>query len=202
MSEIINPLISEELLFTYGANTISYYEKDLVFSVGSEARNYYQIQQGSVRMYNLHENGKEFVQGEFQDGESFGEPPLFGNFPYPASAVATKDSILMVVPKKQFLQLLKDHFELQLQFMSMLSKRLSYKAMILKEISMHSPEHRILTLVDFLKSKYGDGDSYEVDLTRQQIANLTGLRVETVIRATKQLEQQGEIEIINRKIHR
>ncbi len=202
MSQIIKPLIDEELLLDYGAQLVSYSEKEVIFSSKTEARNYYQIQKGSVRMFNLHENGKEFVQGEFHEGESFGEPPLFGDFPYPASAVAAKDSALYVLPKSKLFQLLKDHFDLHLEFMALLSKRLSYKAMILKEISMHSPEHRILTLVDFLKSKYGSEGKYEVDLTRQQIANLTGLRVETVIRAFKQLETQGEIEIRNRKIYR
>ncbi|MDC8003821.1 Crp/Fnr family transcriptional regulator [Aureisphaera galaxeae] len=202
MSEIINPIISEDILSSYGAQLHSFGDKDLIFSSNTEARNYYQIQHGSIRMFNLHENGKEFVQGEFYDGESFAEPPLFGDFPYPASAVATKKSSIFVLPKDRFLQLLKDHFELQLQFMGLLSRRLSYKAMILKEISIHSPEHRILTLVDFMKAKYGNDNTYEVDLTRQQIANLTGLRVETVIRAFKQLESQGEIEIINRKIYR
>ena len=37
-------------------------------------------------------------------------------------------------------------------------------------------------------------------LTRQQIANLTGMRVETVIRATKALENRGRVSIIKGKV--
>ena len=74
--------------------------------------------------------------------------------------------------------------------------------MIMKEISVHTPEHRILTLINFLKEKESPNTKYLVSLRRQQIANLTGLRVETVIRAVKQLEREGEIEIIQRKICR
>lgn len=41
---------------------------------------------------------------------------------------------------------------------------------------------------------------YEVSLTRQQLADLTGLRVETVIRTIKNLATKKKLEIINRKI--
>ncbi|WP_238349718.1 helix-turn-helix domain-containing protein [Chryseobacterium cucumeris] len=39
-----------------------------------------------------------------------------------------------------------------------------------------------------------------VPLTRQQIANLTGLRVETVIRSIKKMEREHILKLIGRKI--
>jgi len=41
-----------------------------------------------------------------------------------------------------------------------------------------------------------------VEITRQQIADLTGLRVETVIRSIKSLERKGELSIVKRKVYR
>ena len=72
------------------------------------------------------------------------------------------------------------------------------------EISTHEPEHRILKLIDYLKSqdKISLDTKYRVELTRQQIADLTGLRVETVIRAVKSLERKKELQIEDRKIFR
>lgn len=195
-------MIPETLLLEFDAQEITFAENDFVVKEDSSVSFFYQIKTGSVKMFNLNEDGKEFVQGIFSDGESFGEPPLFGDFGYPAAAVATQKSILYRLPKQKFLQLLEENFELHLKVTSNLSKRLAYKAMIMKEISVHSPEHRILTLVDFLKEKEGLSSKFMVSLTRQEIANLTGLRVETVIRAVKQLERNGEIEIIHRKIYR
>ncbi len=73
------------------------------------------------------------------------------------------------------------------------------------EISSQEPEHRLLKLIDysitFFKIEKGK-DGYKIDLTRQQMADLTGLRVETVIRAIKTLERKNEIKIINRKVFR
>ncbi len=195
-------MINENILLQYDAEVIKYSAKETIFSENQRALFYFQVQHGEVKMYNLNEDGKEFVQGMFTDGESFGEPPLFGDFKYPASAIAISDVHIIRLGKVAFFSLLKEHFDIHLQMTATLSRRLSYKAMIMKEISVYPPEHRVLTVIDFLKQKDGNPANYQIELTRQQIADLTGLRVETVIRAVKQLEENEEIKIINRKIHR
>ena len=43
-------------------------------------------------------------------------------------------------------------------------------------------------------------DAIKVNLTRQQIANMTGLRVETVIRTIRHLNEIGSLDIVNGKV--
>ena len=75
--------------------------------------------------------------------------------------------------------------------------------MIMKEISSHDARHRILAFLDYLKQEYGqDEGSFLINLTRQQLSNLLGIRVETVIRTVKLLAQDGEIELKGRKMYR
>jgi CRP-like cAMP-binding protein len=195
-------MIPENLLLDFGATVEKFIVSEVIIVEKKRADFYFQIRIGEVKMYNVNENGKEFVQGIFYDGESFGEPPLFGDFRYPASASAVKATELYKLPKSKLFELLTENPEINLKFTKALAKRLYYKATILKEISVHPPEHRILALIDFLKNKYGTDALFQVELTRQQIADLTGLRVETVIRAIKQLEQDGEIKLIKHKVFR
>lgn len=195
-------MISEILLLKYGATIENVDASEIIISEKKRADFYFQIKIGEVKMFNLNEQGKEFVQGIFYDGESFGEPPLLGDFKYPASAVAVKPTELYKFSKTKLFELLVDNPEVNLKFTKALAKRLYYKATILKEISVHPPEHRILALIDFLKNKYGTEELFQVELTRQQIADLTGQRVETVIRAIKQLELDGELKLIKHKVFR
>lgn len=195
-------MIPENLLLDYGASLEKYDASEIIVSEKKRADFYFQIKTGEVKMYNLNENGKEFVQGFFYDGESFAEPPLFADFKYPASAAAVKPTEAYKLSKTKLFDLLSHSPEISLKFTKAMAKRLYYKATILKEISVHPPEHRILTLIDFLKRKYGTEGLFQVELTRQQIADLTGQRVETVIRAIKELEKEGEIQIIQRKVFR
>jgi CRP-like cAMP-binding protein len=75
--------------------------------------------------------------------------------------------------------------------------------MILTEISAHKPEHRLTTILNYFKSKIADdGDNHPVliPFTRQQLADMTGLRVETVIRTIKKMEHSGKLELEEHKI--
>lgn len=195
-------MIPEFLLMDYNAELETFTAAQIVFNEETTAHFYYQIKTGEVKMFNLNESGKEFVQGVFYDGESFGEPPLFADFKYPASAIATRNSRIYKLSKSKLFELLAAHPEIHLKFSQALANRLFYKSTILKGISSQPPETRILTLIDFLKKEKEIEDLYQVELTRQQIADMTGLRVETVIRTVKKLEQNGEIQIIKRKVFR
>lgn len=198
-------MIAENLLLDFGAKKISYSKGDQLFREGDTALNYYQVSSGEVKMNNFNLDGKEFIQGIFSPGQSFGEPPLFANVKYPANAEAITDSEVLQLHKEGFQQLLASNPEVHLKITETLAKRLFYKAIMASEISSQEPEHRILRILDYLKKyvhKKEDRFSFKVDLTRQQIADLTGLRVETVIRATKSLEKKGELRIQNRKVYR
>jgi len=84
-----------------------------------------------------------------------------------------------------------------------LAERLYHKFIMLENNSSLNPEVRIKGVLDYQKSfveevqKY----SYEVPLTRQQLASMTGLRVETVIRTIKNIEKSGVLQIVNGKIY-
>jgi CRP-like cAMP-binding protein len=73
------------------------------------------------------------------------------------------------------------------------------------EIASEDPEHRVLQLIDYAIKHFNlnqNENGYFVDFTRQQIGDLTGLRVETVIRTIKALEKKRMLKIINRKVYR
>lgn len=198
-------MIPEKLLLHYGAHNKLFMKNEFIFQQGQRAHYYYQILTGEVKMNNLRENGKEFIQSFFLASQSFGEPPLFSEITYPANAVATQDSEILCLPKEQFLTLLLENPDIHLEVTTAIASRLYYKAIMASEISSQEPEHCILRILDYLKEdvyKLTEPFSFKVNLTRQQIADLTGLRVETIIRATKSLEKKNEIVIKKRKIYR
>ena len=198
-------MIPENLLLDFGAKKVDYTKGDRLFSEGDSALNFYQVSTGEIKMNNYNADGKEFIQGFFSQGQSFGEPPLFANVKYPANAEATSDTQVLLLHKERFLELLTRHPDLHLEITETLAKRLFYKAIVMSEISSQEPEHRILRILEYLKKhvhRLEGRFAFKVDLTRQQIADLTGLRVETVIRAIKGLEMKKEIVIRKTKVYR
>lgn len=198
-------MIPTKLLIDFDAEIKEFKKEDLIFSENNSARNYYQIKSGIVKMNNYNDDGKEFIQGIFYKEQSFGEPPLFIDVNYPANAVAVENSVLYVLPKERFFELLEIHSDVHFNITKNLAKRLYYKAIIASEISSQEPSHRILRFFDYLKHDIHQSPekfSLKISYTRQQISDLLGLRVETVIRAIKQLEKQGEVKILKRKVYR
>lgn len=194
-------MIKEELLIEYGAVTKHLSRGQMLFQEGDEAIFFYQIRKGSIKMNNYNDEGKEMIQGIFKKGDSFGEPAIFGAFPFPANAIAIEDSSLICLEKFKFLEFLKKNVDISIELLAVLSKRLRFKAMISKEIKGYQAEHQIMTLLQYLKKNAGVEEEYLVDITRQTIANLTGLRVETVIRAMQNLRQKGMLSARNRKLY-
>ncbi|MFN2260723.1 MAG: Crp/Fnr family transcriptional regulator [Psychroflexus sp.] len=196
-------MIDPNLLLEFHAELLKLEKGSPIFDYGSKAQFYFQVKSGEVKMNNFNRDGKEFIQGIFYANQSFGEPPLFASVTYPAGAETITDAEIYRLPKNDFFDLLKKHPEAHFKVSEVLASRLYYKAIMASEISSQEPEHRILRLLDYTK-KHIHGltpsEVMEVDFTRQQIADLTGLRVETVIRACKALEKKGDIRINKRKI--
>ncbi|MBK7936006.1 MAG: Crp/Fnr family transcriptional regulator [Lewinellaceae bacterium] len=196
--------ISSELLCGYGAVVKEFRRHDEIFREGRVAFYYFQIESGLVKMVNRGEE-HDFIQGIFTEGDSFGEPAMIGEFPYPASAITIVDTRLLALPRKHFVELLRDHFDLHLRFSIHMCQRVLIKTEALKIINMGQPEERIMAVIELLKSKlprekYGCDGHFVVPVTRQEIADMAGLRVETVIRKVSVLEEQGKLRICDRKI--
>ena len=191
-------MIPTELLKQYDAQTLNLDKDVIIFEQDSRADYFNQIITGQVAMVTTNEDGKEFTQGMFSDGESFGDPVLFLELPYPSTAIALTETTVIRLYKDSFFQLLKENPEVLLNITRHLSELLHFKTKMATEISLYSPEHRILTLLQHIKLS---DEPERIDLTRQQIANLTALRVETVIRAIKSLEEDGKLQIIDRKVY-
>src|SRR5688572_17719800 len=187
-----------KILEKYHARLVSLRKDQVLFHGGDKALDYFQIEEGSVKMFIASNDGQEFIQGIFTRGESFGEPALIGNFPYPGGVVALERSKVWKLPGDLFLQMLKENFNLHLKMDQVLCQRLRYKSMVLSEISSYEPEHRIIALLKYYKTKNALSDAVDqmiVPYTRQQLADMSGLRVETVIRTVKKMEKEGKLKL-------
>ena len=192
--------IDLDLLFSYGAIAKEYKKNDVIFYEDDMANFYFQVVEGCVRMFNSNDEGKEFTQGYFCEGQSFGEPPIFIDEKYPATAVAFQDCKIIKLAKDKFLKSLDEYPSIQKQFLRLLAQRIHSKAKPSKDIINQKPEFRIVAFLNANK-KYTCDKKEVVPFTRQEIANFTGLRVETVIRTLSKMKADKKIDIINHKIY-
>lgn len=193
-------MFPSKVLEKYHAKLVSLLKDQVLCHEGDSATDYFQVESGSVKMFSGNSEGQEFIQGIFSKGESFGEPALIGKFPYPGSVKAIEPAKIWKLPGDYFFQMLQENFQLHLKMDQVLCQRLRYKSMVLSEISSYDPEHRIISLLNYHKSKNGNGGKIIIPFTRQQLADMSGLRVETVIRTVKKMEKDKKLILDGHKI--
>ncbi|KAA2223596.1 Crp/Fnr family transcriptional regulator [Chryseobacterium sediminis] len=196
-------IICEDLLFSRGAILEKYDAGDSVFKEGTAAKYYFQIRHGTVKMNTFLEDGKEFVHGLPFDGHCIGESYLFTSHHYAINAIAVTSCEIIKISKTKFLQLLLEKPELMLEINKYTADRLHFRYMISSFLAISDPIVKLTKLFDHLKKYFGFEEAYSflIPYTRQQIATLTGLRVETVIRYVKKMQELKLVKIESSKIY-
>ena len=201
-------MIDIDTLICYGATYKKVAKGEIIFLEGSQGRYYHQLETGRVKWINVDDSGKEFVQKIISPGESFGDMPMLDDGPYVATAIADVDSMVIRLPKEMFLQLLRENPAIHFSFTRLMAQRLREKFIILKEVASQDPERKVSTIIEMYKSVHESEQDCcpechktKIGLTRQEIADMTGLRVETVIRTIRNLHEKGKLKIQRGKVY-
>lgn len=151
---------------------------------------------GEIRVYKCGESGREITLYEIGPGETciLNASCILGNNAYPANAVTTAASTLVLVPALDFKRLLDSDGAMRTFVFSLLSKRLTEVMELVHEVAFGRLDER---LVDYLVEKSGDGI---LAVTHQKIANDLGTSREVVSRLLKDLERQGRVRLARNEI--
>jgi len=195
-------IIDQNLLQLYGAETTQFKAHDTIFQEGDTPKRYYQITEGRVKLNHYDEDGKEIIQSILFSGQSVCELLLFITEKYPVNAITLTPCEIITIAKDNFFKLLADHPNVSLDINKFISERLYQKFVMMQHNLSLRPEVRLLGILDYFKSYSINKEKYsfEVYLTRKQMAAITGLRIETVIRTIKKMESDHVLKLINSKI--
>lgn len=197
-------LIDNNLLSRYGATTDFYKPNDIIFGEGDVPKYYYQIISGSIKLNHIDESAREIIISLLKTGDSICEFILMLNTKYPVTATVITESTVMKITKADFSEMLDSNPEIVLNVCKFISERLYHIVLRTKNITSPYAEVRIKSMLNFFKDLNSNDKtkySFALPLTRQQLASITGLRTETVIRCIKKLEKENFVKIHNRKVY-
>lgn len=195
-------LINSNLLQSYGADIIHINALKTIFEEGETPKYYFQIASGRIKLNHFDEDGKEIIQSILFPGQSVCELMLFISDKYPVNAETLSPCEILKIPKENLFKLLDEHPNVSLDINRFLSQRLYQKFIMMQHNLSLKPEVRLLGVFNYFKSYSNNPDKYsfEIDLTRKQLASITGLRIETVIRTIKKMESENMLKLKNSKI--
>jgi CRP-like cAMP-binding protein len=179
-------------------------KREVLFSEGEEAKGFYVILSGKIKLYKISPEGKEQILHVVLAPDAFAEAALFLEGSYPAFAEALIDSQLLFFPKRDFVRLIEKNPQLSINMIVSLSHFLRRFASLIEELSLKEVSSRIAKyLLDLSLKASREGKSakeVELDLSKTQLALKLGTISETLSRTLAKMRVKGIIDVNKNKI--
>lgn len=159
---------------------------ETIFLEGSPSHTVWIVKEGRVHMEKFHPGGKVSTTCVMAEGEVFCCLPALDHKSYPATAVAKTDSKIVGIPSQLFSELMARYPAFAQRALSNFCGRLRQVEEMGGCHTYESAERRIVDVLLMLEKKFGP----EIPLTREEIAELSGVTVETAIRMTSLLKKK------------
>jgi CRP/FNR family transcriptional regulator, dissimilatory nitrate respiration regulator len=194
-SEDINMLADFAVLKTYQKG-------DYVFREGEPTHGFFIVKSGAINIHRCTPGGKEKTIHLFRSGESFAEATLADGFAYPADARAEESSLLIYIPRIEFLSFLKRRPDIAIRMLVSLSQHLRILVKALDDMTGRDAETRLgLWLLHRCPQPLGtDPVEITLDVTKTLLASELRVRNETLSRALARLREENLIETSGRNV--
>ena len=176
----------------------------LIFSEDEEAKGFFVVISGKVKIYKLSPEGKEQILHIISPGETFAEAALFTGSTYPAFAESLAQTQVLYFSKESFLNLIRKNPQISLNMIASLSHWLRKFVSLVEELSLKDVSARLSKYLIDLSARSGRsserGVEFELDINKSQLASQLGTISETLSRALKKLRDRRIIKVEGKKI--
>jgi CRP/FNR family transcriptional regulator len=165
---------------------------DYLFHEGDRSEGFYVVQKGAVNVHRVSAAGKEQVIHLFRPIESFAEATLATEGGYPADARATEPSTVLLIPKTDFIELLRRRPELALRMLGSMSQHLRVLVGLLDDLTLKDMETRLANWLLKRCSRPLGERAVEIELgrTKRVLAAEMGTTSETLSRTLAKFRDQ------------
>lgn len=181
-----------------------YKRGEVIFREGGYPLGIYFIVQGKVKKYKADLDGSEQIIYVAGAGELLGYHAVLSGDHYPDSAAVIEDSIIACIPKEDFIAVLDQCELLTRRLLKTLSHEFSVLANSLTLLARRSVRERLalqlIVVREKYKSDFAPGELVEIDLSRDDLANLVGTARENVVRTLAEFKEEGILRTRGRKI--
>jgi CRP-like cAMP-binding protein len=165
---------------------------EYLFREGDRSEGFYIVQKGAINVHRVSAGGKEQVIHVFYPIESFAEATLATEGGYPADARAIEPSTVLLVPKRDFVDLLRKRPELALRMLGSMSQHLRVIVGLLDDLTLKNMETRLANwiLKRCPRPLPADSAIVQLDRTKRVLAAEMGITSETLSRTLAKFRDQ------------
>lgn len=182
----------------------NYRKGEIIFREGATPSGIFFISEGKVKKYKVDKDGKEHIIYVANTGELIGYHALLSEGRYPDSAAALEETRIAFIPKEDFEKVLEQSGQLGKRLLKLLSHEFAVLANSLSLFTQKSVRERLALQLVVLREKYKinfqEGMPVEINMGRDDLANLVGTARENVVRILGEFKEKGIVSTKGRKI--
>lgn len=176
---------------------------ECLFRRGDPATGFYAVAYGRMKLVIPSPQGAEKVVELIGPRQSLGEAVMFLGKPYPVTAEALEDSLVLRIDREAVDRLLAEDPSFARRMLAGLSVRLHSLLRDVESYSLRSSTQRVIGYLLQQAGEPGTGDtalSIELPTAKQVVASRLNLTPETLSRVLAELSRSGLIEVQGRTI--
>lgn len=172
------------------------YERgDVLFWEGDACAGLHIIENGSVKLYRVSPQGRQYIIAVLTEGATCNEVPAFDGGTNPVNVEALETSRVWVVEPQVLHELVKSNPEFALKILGKFGQNLRNLVSKVSEMAFYQVTHRLARLINEMPA-----EETQSHWTQEQLAGRLGTVREVVARSLKELEKSGAIRIEDRRI--
>ncbi len=163
----------------------------------------YLVKEGRVKLCRYSAGGRVQILALLERGNIFGERALVGA-PEAVHCEAFEDTLICVLRRRDFEELLRSKPEMALRVMKVLAERLKQAEEAVESLAFRDVPERLAALLSKLVEAYGEphdgGRRLALRFTHQDLASMIGATRETVTNVLHRFRDEGMITVEDRHI--
>lgn len=171
---------------------------EVLFWEGDPCSGLHIIEEGSVKLYLLSPQGRQYIVRVLDEGETCNEVPAFDGGKNPVNVEALESCRVWVIEPEILRQLVAAHPAFALKVLNNFGQNLRKLVRMVSELAFYQVTHRLARLLDEMPV---EGSEIPPHWTQEQLAARLGTVREVVSRSLKELERSGAIRVEDRRIH-
>ncbi|MGC9342044.1 MAG: Crp/Fnr family transcriptional regulator [Bacteroidales bacterium] len=202
-SNLFRHLNEDEIATVNSVKNAEFHKRGtILYHEGNRINGFYCIQSGIIKIYKTGIDGKEQIIRFAKKGDIIGFRSIMSKETACTSAEVIEDTVCCYIPGDTLIDLVKSNGNFSLELMQLTCKELGEANSYITDIAQKTVRERLAEVLIHLKDEFGldENQVLQINLTREELANIVGTATESVIRLLSEFKQDRLIELNGRKI--
>ncbi|AZJ35180.1 Crp/Fnr family transcriptional regulator [Tenacibaculum singaporense] len=200
----LKALTKEELIRITGCKTSKKIKKgEVLFDEGEYINGVFCVKDGVCKVSKMSDNGRDQIIHLIRKGDILGERSLINNEASNLKAIAVNDMEVCFIPKEEIIRDLENNSNFSMDILKKMANSLKKADDVIVDMAQKTVKQRLAATLLLLDAKFdkNENGSININLSREDIANIIGTATESAIRLLSEFKKKKLIDLKGKEIY-